>query len=151
MKSGNSLVVRTLHFHHHGLGSAPSQGTKITPQVLWHSQKKKSAVLSGQGISKEADWPVEILHVKVCATAWLQAGSCYLPQLPGLHHGSSPLCPQWLIQALSTLATLVCQGYHRLLITCLHYCSLFLAGLPDPDLLDFQNCGSFRTHCFPVR
>ena len=87
-KFPGGLVVGTLHFHHHGLGSVPSQGTKI-PQVLWHSQKKKSGVLSRQGVSKEADWPVEILHVKVCAAAWLQQGFCYLPQPPGLQHGSS--------------------------------------------------------------
>ena len=36
------LVVRNRHFHSHGLGSIPSEGTEV-PQAPWHSKKKKKA------------------------------------------------------------------------------------------------------------
>ena len=34
------LVVGTWHFHYHGQGLIPGQGTKI-PQTMWYGQKVK--------------------------------------------------------------------------------------------------------------
>ena len=36
------LVVRNQHFHSHGVGSVPNEGTEI-PQAPRHSKKKKKA------------------------------------------------------------------------------------------------------------
>ena len=91
MKSGNSLAVWWLGLCiFTTMAWVQSLVRELrSPKSCGTAKKKKSGVLSRQGVSKEADWPVEILHVKVCAAAWLQQGFCYLPQPPGLQHGSS--------------------------------------------------------------
>ena len=129
-KFSGGLVVRTLHFT--TMAWVQSLVRELRSPKSCGTAKKKNGVLSKQGVSKEADWPVEISvwrserlpdYSKGSATCLSHLG-CNMEVVP-------PLQPRWLIQALSTLSILVCQGYHHLLIMCLNYCSLFLAGLPD--------------------
>ena len=40
MEFPGGLVVGTWHFHYHGQGLIPGQGTKI-PQAMWYGQKVK--------------------------------------------------------------------------------------------------------------